>query len=91
MHMEISYSSRKDQGNFIIHGVFLAEADKLEWDALIVEKDTRHNYGEDRMIGLAPIGERLFCVVFTDRDKFRRIISLRKANKREVKHYAHKN
>ena len=54
--MEILYSSRKNQSNFIKHGVFLAEADKLEWDALIVEKDTRRNYGEDHMIGLAPIG-----------------------------------
>jgi uncharacterized DUF497 family protein len=89
--MEILYSSGKNQSNFIKHGVFLAEADKLEWNALIIEKNTRRNYGEDRMIGLAPIGERLFCVVFTDRDKFRRIISLRKANKREVKRYAHKN
>ncbi len=89
--MEILYSSGKNQSNFIKHGVFLAEANKLEWDALIVEEDTRHDYGEIRMIGFAPIGVRLFCVVFTDRDGFRRIISLRKANKREVKHYAHKN
>lgn len=40
------------------------------------------------MIGYAFIGMRLYCVVFTDRDNERRIISLRKANSREVKHYA---
>jgi len=40
------------------------------------------------MIGYAPIGERVFCVVFTDRGDQRRIISLRKANAREVKRYA---
>src|SRR5690606_6986497 len=40
---------------------------------------------EVRYIGYAPIKDRLFCVVFTDRPGERRIISLRKANVREVK------
>jgi hypothetical protein len=40
------------------------------------------------MIGFAYIGLRLYCVVFTDRDDVRRIISLRKANRREIAHYA---
>ena len=50
--------------------------------------DTRHDYGEVRMIGYVPIGDRVFCVVFVDREEVRRIISLRKANDREVKRYA---
>lgn len=53
-----------------------------------VMPDIRHDYGELRMIGYAPIEDRIFCVVFVDRDNERRIISLRKANDREVKHYA---
>ena len=40
------------------------------------------------MIGYAPISDRVYCVVYTDRDNERRIVSLRKANKREVKRYA---
>jgi len=36
----------------------------------------------------AYIGLRLYCVVYTDRDDQRRIISLRKANNREIKNYA---
>jgi len=39
------------------------------------------------MIGYAPILTRVYCVVFTDRGNIRRIISLRKANKREVIFY----
>lgn len=66
----------------------LAEAIKLEWDWLLAVQDTRHEYGELRMIGYAPIETRVFCVVFVDRDDERRIISLRKANDREVKRYA---
>ncbi|VAW31986.1 hypothetical protein MNBD_CHLOROFLEXI01-1106, partial [hydrothermal vent metagenome] len=49
-----------------------------------------HDYDEVRVIGYAPIGQRVFCVVYTDRGNTRRIISLRKANKREVKNYASK-
>jgi uncharacterized DUF497 family protein len=40
------------------------------------------------MIGYAYMGLRLMCVVFTDRGDERRVISLRKANSREVKRYA---
>ncbi len=39
------------------------------------------------MIGYAPIGRRLYCVVFVDRGEVRRVISLRKANSREVRMY----
>ncbi|PIQ13147.1 MAG: BrnT family toxin [Hydrogenophilales bacterium CG_4_9_14_3_um_filter_59_35] len=35
----------------------------------------------------APLDGRVYCVVFTDRGEARHIISLRKANTREVKHY----
>lgn len=62
-------------------------AQKLEWETLWSIKDTRHDYGETRMIGYALIESRLYCVVFTDRGNERRIISLRKANQREVRNY----
>ncbi len=60
----------------------------LEWDWLRAEEDRRYDYGEIRMIGYAPIGIRVYCVIYTDRDDIRRIISLRKATRREVKNYA---
>lgn len=60
---------------------------KLEWSMLLAKPDLRRDYGETRFIGYAPAGDRLYCVVFTDRDDERRIISLRKANAREVKLY----
>ena len=52
-----------------------------------VARSTR-DYGEDRIAGLGYIGDRLFYVVFVARGEERRIISLRKANQREVKRYA---
>jgi uncharacterized DUF497 family protein len=39
------------------------------------------------MVALAPIGDTLYFVAFVDRESTRRIISLRRANRREVNHY----
>jgi uncharacterized DUF497 family protein len=39
------------------------------------------------MIALAPKTGILYYVAFVDRSKVRRIISMRRANRREVKHY----
>lgn len=85
--MRIIFDSAKDAKNIAAHGVSLAIAEKIKWDAELVNEDTRKNYGETRMIGFAPIGDRLFCVVYVDRADGRRIISLRKANLREFKKY----
>ena len=86
--MKIAYDPSKNSANKQKHGLFLQDAVDLEWDMLLAKPDTRYDYDEIRMIGYAPIGQRLFCVVYTDRGEVRRIISLRKANKREVKNYA---
>ncbi|MEY4294328.1 MAG: hypothetical protein RLY82_16, partial [Pseudomonadota bacterium] len=64
-----------------------ALAAELEWDAALVWLDTRYEYGELRMIALAPEFNVLYYVAFVDRGEVRRIISLRRANRREVKHY----
>jgi uncharacterized DUF497 family protein len=45
-------------------------------------------YSELRMCAIAYIGNRLHYVVYVDRDSARRVISLRKANLREMKRYA---
>lgn len=86
--MDIEFDPAKDASNVEKHGVSLALAEALEWDWLISRPDGRKDYGEPREVGFAPIGSRVFCVVFVQRDDSLRIISLRKANSREVKSYA---
>ncbi|MHB1678871.1 MAG: BrnT family toxin [Sulfuriferula sp.] len=86
--MKITFDPEKDVFNMVKHGVSLVLASELEWGCLLAKPDARRDYGELRMIGYAPIGTRVFCVVFTDRGDERRIISLRKANPREVRRYA---
>jgi uncharacterized DUF497 family protein len=69
------------------HGASLSVAIELDWEAALVWVDERFEYGETRMIALAPRVNTLYCVAFVDRGEVRRIISLRRANRREVKHY----
>ena len=86
--MDIAFDADKDAANIAKHGVSLAAAASIEWEDALTWKDERHDYGEARTCALAYIGERLHYVVYVDRDDVRRIISLRKANLREVKRYA---
>jgi uncharacterized protein len=59
----------------------------LDWSHAVIKEDDRQDYGERRYRALGFIGERLYAVVFTPRDGNMHVISLRKANKREVKQY----
>ena len=85
--MNIEFDPLKDQANARKHGVSLRLAHELDWDAALVWVDHRHDYGELRMIALAPQPPVLFDIAFVDRGDVRRIISLRRANQREAKHY----
>ena len=89
--MDIGFDPDKDATNLSKHGVSLAAAAQLDWDAALAWIDDRTDYGELRIVALAPIGDRLFFVVFVDRDQARRIISLRRANRREANHYVRTN
>ena len=85
--MHIEFDPAKDQANQAKHGVSLLMAVELDWEAALVWVDDRVEYNEMRMIALAPDTEILYYVAFVDRGAVRRIISLRRANRREVKHY----
>ncbi|HEX5126359.1 MAG TPA: BrnT family toxin [Rhodocyclaceae bacterium] len=85
--MRIDFDPAKDKINRDNHGVSLALAASLDWDAALVWIDGRFEYDEVRMIALAPESSTLYYVAFVDRDQTRRIISLRRATRREVKYY----
>ena len=86
--MQIEYDNIKNESNMRKHGgISLADAALLDWDAALEWVDSRDDYGEERTVAYAPIGERLYCAVYVDRGDVRRMISLRKANAREVEKY----
>jgi uncharacterized protein len=85
--VRIDFDPAKDKLNFIDHGLSLSAARTLIWDEALVWIDERYDYDEMRMIGLVSEGNRLYYVAFVDRGSTRRVISLRQAERREVKHY----
>ncbi|MCX7893358.1 MAG: BrnT family toxin [Burkholderiales bacterium] len=85
--MRIEFDPAKDALNRARHGVSLRLARELDWDAALVWVDDRFGYDELRMIALAPKANTLYYVAFVERDDLRRIISLRRATRREVKRY----
>ena len=85
--MKVICDAAKDAINKEKHGVSLTDAALIDWDDALIWQDMRSNYGETRMIALAPIGERLYCAVYVGRGDNRRIINLRKANQRGFDYY----
>ena len=85
--MQIEFDAAKDAANREKHGVSLVLAGELDWEAALVWVDERFEYNEIRMIALAPRTGILYYVAFVNRGEARRIISLRRANRCEVKHY----
>jgi uncharacterized protein len=85
--VQFEFDPEKDLINLATHGLSLSFASELAWDEALVWVDERFEYDELRMIGLVPEGDRLYYVAFVDREETRRVISLRYAERREVKHY----
>lgn len=85
--MRFDFDPIKDRLNTEKHGLSLALATSLDWDDALLWIDDRRDYGENRVLALAPKTGVLYYVAFVDRGEVRRIISLRRANRREVKRY----
>jgi len=85
--MQFSCDPNKSRTNYFKHGIVLEFAQYLDWTKEVVWQDVRYSYNEVRMCGLVPLEGKVYAVVYVVRAEFTRMISLRKANKREAKHY----
>jgi len=85
--MEISFDPAKSERNAVDRGLPFTLVELLEWSRAVIKEDARQNYGEHRYRALGMIEDRLHAVVFTPRADKMHVISLRKANQREVKYY----
>jgi uncharacterized DUF497 family protein len=83
--VEIEFDGAKDANNLLKHGINLVRAADLTDVIEIV--DNRREYGETRFIAVGLIDQRVHVCVYTPRRERRRIISLRKANRREIDAY----
>jgi uncharacterized protein len=81
------WDERKRGANFRDHRVDFADALRFDWETAVVTVDNRDDYNELREMAFGFIGVRLHAMVFTRRGGNIRIISLRKANRTEMRRY----
>ena len=80
------WDDAKRHANLVTHGVDFAAIETFEWESALVTLDARQR--EPRWIATGYVGNRLHVAVYALRGKRRRVISLRRANAREVGRYA---
>ncbi len=85
--MRYVFDPTKDKANRLKYGVSLALAEAPFAGPHLSVADDRFDYDEVRDVAFGLINDRLFVCVYADRDAERRVISLRKANRREMKRY----
>src|ERR1700722_3388427 len=88
MDYDFQWDERKNRRNIEKHGFDFADAKEIFRGALLVDADTREDYGEARWVGMGMTRGRIAHVVFAaPNPKTIRIISLRKATSYESQEY----
>ena len=88
MPPEIAFDPDKDAANRAKHGLSLAEAQAFDWAGALTFTDDRQDYGEPRYRSYGMLGVQLHMAAWTPRGSVIRMISLRRANRREARRYA---
>jgi len=87
--MEYEWDENKALTNMENHCIDFVDVARFDWDGATIINDKRKDYGETRYLALGKIKGRLMVLVFTWRGNTVRVISLRKANTREVKSHGY--
>lgn len=86
--MKYEWDARKNENNFIKHGIRFEEAVEIFRGIVFTAIDDRKDYGEIRRISIGEIYNIIIVlVVHTERNGKTRIITARRANKREAGKY----
>ncbi|QXP83618.1 BrnT family toxin [Methylococcus sp. ANG] len=83
--MDLEWDENKRLITLQSRGLDFADASIVFSGPVFEFEDTRRDYGEQRMICFGLLGDRLVSVVYVEQSECRRIISMRKANEREIK------
>ena len=89
--MAISFDPAKNARNIAERGLSFERVAELDWATAVVVEDTRRDYGEPRLRVVACLDGRLYAVVVTPRGEDLRVISFRRASRREVRLYGKKD
>ena len=88
MRVRFEWDEAKNAANISKHGIDFADAIDIFNHPLLSLIDDRENYNEERWIAIGWMKSLVAVVVYTEQQgDVIRIISARKATKREVQHY----
>ncbi len=85
--IELEWDETKRAANLRKHGVDFADMKDFDWETALYDPNENVEYGEDRYVALGLFRADVYVVVFTLREDTTRIISVRKADKREMRRY----
>lgn len=86
--MEIEFDPEKRDKTVAERGLDFARADEVFAGVNVTAEDARFDYGETRFTTVGVLDGRMVVMVWTPRGATRRIISMRKANEREIAKFA---
>ncbi|MGH1399097.1 MAG: BrnT family toxin [Alphaproteobacteria bacterium] len=88
MAPEFEWDDDKNAANLTKHGISFEEAAEIFKNPVYTKVDDRFDYGEPREISVGILGETIvISVVHTDREGRTRMISARKATRKERRLY----
>ena len=85
--LDFDWNPPKAASNLAKHKFSFADARRFAFGTALIVADSRENYGEVRLQATGFIGERQHVLVYTMRGETIWVISLRKANRREIRNY----
>jgi uncharacterized protein len=85
--MEFEWDENKRQSNLSKHGIDFVRAAAIFNNPILEREDNRYDYGESRLIALGETNGVVLFVVYTMQGSVYRIISARRATKRERNKY----
>lgn len=85
--MEIIYDPIKNIRSIELRGLSFERVIDFDFQTAVIWVDTRKTYSEVRISALGLLAGRVHALVFSETTRGIRVISFRKANKREVRRY----
>jgi uncharacterized DUF497 family protein len=84
LNIRLVWSERKRRSNLVAHGLDFADAAKVFEGVTVTVEDARFEYRERRFFTLGMLGGVVVSVAHTENENEIRVISFRKATRRET-------
>jgi uncharacterized DUF497 family protein len=85
--MQIDFDPNKNEKNIRERGLSFDRVGDFDFANAAIHKDVRKDYSEARFVALGFLDDRLHVLCFTPTAEGIRVISFRKANRREERNY----